>query len=1218
MSDSQMNEFYWEYDLTVARRHPREKQPAAHQREALEQLGKRFAGRAHPYDGGILVLPTGGGKTFTAIRFLCTAPLSQGWKVLWLAHTHHLLEQAFTSIASEVGLIAEPKSKLSVRVVSGTPGHNAAHQIAPTDDVVIGTLQTIAGAKKRNLVQLTAWLASAGNQLLVVFDEAHHAPAYSYRTLIKSLRDTNPGMYLLGLTATPTYSDERRSGFLNDLFPQRFIYQVATQKLMAQSILAQPVFEDHRTDFTVNFDEREYQKWIGSYRDLPEDLITKLAASKERNAYIAQSYVQNRERYGKTIIFADRWFQCEQICAFLRGPDAHKPIVRAGAIYTHIDADPGTPEARNRRTANENKQVLEAFRRGELDVLINVRMLTEGTDVPDVNTVFLTRQTTSQILLTQMIGRALRGPKFGGTDKAHIVSFIDNWKQLINWAEYQVPDGGAINGAVVVVKRPPLQLISIDLVRHVIRILGSGEPVELDPFLTMLPIGWYRVEFLAQISESDEQANVQQMVMVFDGEYASFEQFITALAHEPIEAFEDEQVTLETQRDLLEAWRRTFFADVRERVGEELLISMFHIVRHVASNGVRPDFFPFEERQHHDLDELARDYIAEDLGPRKKNEALLVEYQRADRYWSVIYPNYPLFKAQYDACENRNLPGTRERNIPANLVSRPGIVAIREPSDAVKAQVKKRDNYRCQSCGEYRLPLLEIDHVAPFYHGGSNALGNLQTLCHTCNQHKGINEVNFRTNQTPLQTPPPSFPALDLPLTDVVGDITAWEQFLRRSINFFYRCVAVESVTITDVAAEPWDIHLWAGNNPGWLEPALSELLQRITQQRFSGGRQGPAGLSVRAPEYVAVAVATTVVVPVVVTESAPVLPAALWKRLFDHSVEASVVIESAPVLPTAPHPITARASDKQAVTPSVHDDTRMVLITTAGYISQCHMETLHPQARGRLGMWIASDDDTSPICVAQIVSPADTLLCFSQYGRAYALPVQAIGDGTHTALRDVIELRDDEEIRAVLPIRQLDTGEVVVIASQQGKVKCMSRRAFTNMRASGRSILSRNGNDMLMGVRIATTSDKVILVSAQGQAIRFPVGEVPVQEHEAGGVAGLRLVGGDVIGCMDVISPTASSGELLVVSKDGYAKRMPLAFLPLQHRGGGGVVAMGERAIMAARVITDQRTAILISSNGMALRMAVESIALQGPSGQGVSAMRLVDDDGIMTALAL
>lgn len=282
MSTVPVNDSYCEYDLSVARRELRAKQPAAHQREALAQLSQHFEGRARLYDGGILVLPTGGGKTFTAVRFLCTGPLSPGFKVLWLAHTHHLLDQALKSFTSEVGLIAEPKPKLNVRVVSGAPGHNAPSAIKPTDDIVIGTLQTIGNAKK-HLGQFNAWLKAAGERLLIVFDEAHHAPAYSYRTLITSLRDSNPGMYLLGLTATPTYTDERRSSFLNTLFPQRCIYQVATQKLMAQSILARPVFEDHRTDFDVAFDEREYQKWIGSYRDLPEEIISKLAASKERN-----------------------------------------------------------------------------------------------------------------------------------------------------------------------------------------------------------------------------------------------------------------------------------------------------------------------------------------------------------------------------------------------------------------------------------------------------------------------------------------------------------------------------------------------------------------------------------------------------------------------------------------------------------------------------------------------------------------------------------------------------------------------------------------------------------------------------------------------------------------------------------------------------------------------------------------------------------------------
>lgn len=321
----------------------------------------------------MLVLPTGGGKTFTAVRFLCHNPIAQGYKVLWLAHTHHLLEQALEGMQRDVGQITEPKKKLSVRMVSGTIGHNRVHEIKTTDDVLICTLQTITNAYRAHHKQLFAFLQAAGDKLCVVFDEAHHAPAYSYRTLLHNLRLRHPHMLLLGLTATPTYSDTRKQGWLHQLFPQGILHQVTPQELMAAGVLAKPIFEEHRTNFATEFDERQYQQWRGTYRDIPEDIITQLAQSQERNLFIAETYAANREAYGKTIIFADRWFQCDQLRGFLRARG-----VRADVIYTHIDADPGGVEARNKRARDENHTILAAFHRNELDVLINVRMLTEA------------------------------------------------------------------------------------------------------------------------------------------------------------------------------------------------------------------------------------------------------------------------------------------------------------------------------------------------------------------------------------------------------------------------------------------------------------------------------------------------------------------------------------------------------------------------------------------------------------------------------------------------------------------------------------------------------------------------------------------------------------------------------------------------------------------------------------------------------------------------
>ena len=182
---SEQQGFYREYDLTQAQKQP--KIPAAHQHEALDKLHKWFQ-KKHSDGGGILVLPTGGGKTLTADRFLCTDPLSDGYKVLWLAHTHHLLDQAFYSLASEVKLIRN-KQQLNVRVVSGTKGHFSPAHIDKSDDVVICTLQTVTRAYERNHAQIEAFLKAAGNKLFVVFDEAHHSPAPSYCRFITALRD---------------------------------------------------------------------------------------------------------------------------------------------------------------------------------------------------------------------------------------------------------------------------------------------------------------------------------------------------------------------------------------------------------------------------------------------------------------------------------------------------------------------------------------------------------------------------------------------------------------------------------------------------------------------------------------------------------------------------------------------------------------------------------------------------------------------------------------------------------------------------------------------------------------------------------------------------------------------------------------------------------------------------------------------------------------------
>lgn len=814
-----------------------EKMPAPHQTTALAKLGAWYATPA-PGKGGLLALPTGGGKTFTAAHFLCNSALSDGYKVLWLAHTHHLLEQAFGAFdAGVLRHVREPRDALCFRVVSGTPGHYAPSEILTTDDVVVATLQTVTRAYGEKVEALLRFLESAGGKLFVVFDEAHHAPAPSYRRLLEALRAEH-GATLLGLTATPTYTNESKRGWLRTLFPQGVLASARATDLIAEGILARPHFEPYPTSVKPDFAERDYQKWLGTFRDIPESVVQKLAENAERNELIAATYADNRAKYGKTIIFTDRWFQCEAILQAL----AKRGVKRAGAVYSHVDA-PLPYEKRQKRDRNENAKVLEQFRRGDLDVLVNVRMLTEGTDLPNAQTVFITRQTTSQILMTQMIGRALRGPKFGGTSDAYVVLFMDEWQHAIGFAKLDDIDGGTSTDAPPRPDRPPLQLISIDLVKKLARQMDSGVNRTSAPFLSLMPEGWFHVTFDARRAGSDDVELEEQLVLVFDDERAGFDAAIKELLESGAGGLPDEDAEIEAWHPRLEALRERHLGSVA-RDAVDVIYDLFLIARHVAQNERSPQFFRYEARKEHDLDAIAREHAHRDLRMSEVKAALEHEYARKDRFWRTIFTRFEQFRSFYDACTAR-LDGAGEE---------PGVVPSalppptpREVSEDVKKQVVRRDGGRCLACGGTRL--LQVDHILPRLHGGSHDLDNLQTLCKSCNQRKDTRRMRFTAQTTSLRSPPEALEHFEDP--DDAGNRDHWERFLRRTVNFTYQCAAASRVVVGGRGESyyNWTIELVSGNPPGWLEPHLEDLFSRIQSARSRAGKPEIASITVRGPD---------------------------------------------------------------------------------------------------------------------------------------------------------------------------------------------------------------------------------------------------------------------------------------------------------------------------------------------------------------------------------
>ncbi len=845
------------FNLTLDREDDRPRREAApHQVQALADMARWISTPTTQPRGAIVVLPTGGGKTFTAVRFLCTDALSRGAKVLWLAHTHHLLEQAVGAFgkadgtspyANETAWIDEPKAALRLILVSGAIGHSRIHEVRPDHDVFVSTLPTAARALRDQHPALLAFLDAAHDNLIVVFDEAHHAPAPTYARLIEALRARVPGMILLGLTATPHYADENRRGWLPRLFPQGIIHQSRTSELMASGILARPFFEHVPTTVAPRFSEREFAKWASSYRDLPESVITELAENSGRNDLIADTYLRHREKYGRTIVFADRWVQCDYLREALR-----KRGVPADVVYSHSTVDTSGAETRNRRTADANDRALHAFRAGQIDVLINVRMLTEGTDVPQVQSVFLTRQTTSPVLLTQMIGRALRGPKFGGTREARIVSFVDDWTVPITWADPvgKLEGGGTDDTSSTRTERAPILLLSIELVRAFSRELSSVTTSPTATYLSHMPVGWYRAEYDARREDSEDIEQRTPLVMVTDVLRPGYERFVSHLTSATdlaaLERLQSDELALDDVRDLLEQWVELAFEHAAP--DHTLLIDLLHLARHVAQNGVAPQFFEFTEREEHDLDALASRSIERNHGPTAIREAIRMEFERPDRFWRALYPNFGLFSRHFLMSQERLLAANDAPAVP-RAPRAPSVVvtpaAPREPDDAIKRAVRARDGQRCLCCSSTRR--LQTDHIIPSYLGGPNTLENLQTLCALCNSNKSVNEFNFRRHTSPLKEPAP-FVLQVIPKALDAGNMEEWQQFVRRSVNFLYQCAAVEDVQTPRAGPNSghWTVRLYPGNDARWMRAAhRRELCEQIADDRDTFGLRGPYSITV-------------------------------------------------------------------------------------------------------------------------------------------------------------------------------------------------------------------------------------------------------------------------------------------------------------------------------------------------------------------------------------
>lgn len=476
-----------------------------HQLEALDVLKKMDQ---HPSFKSILVIPTGGGKTLTACRWLLNGALNKRKKVLWLAHRQLLLEQAVK--AFELNAYADvmtERLEFSYRVISGV--HQSATMIKPTDDLLIVSKDSLV----KNIKQLNRWLKQE-KELYVVVDEAHHASAPTYEKILNYLKQKVPNLKLLGLTATPFRSDARH---LSDIFPDDIAYKVDLTDLIKRGILSLPHFEECQTDLVLNLTKEEQQRL--EFEDwIPTDIAIKMAKHKLRNALIVKQY--NYQKYGQTIVFA-----INRIHAVVLKTLFEKAGVKCGLIISRETDD----VLEMKQFGLENKATIKAYQIGAIHVLINVNILTEGVDLPQTQSVFLTRPTTSAALMTQMIGRALRGSKAGGTDDAYIVSFIDDWQDKITWinaetlinSEKEISENQESNESEKLYER--ISFAKLEEFIHFLDASVDTHQLEAIPFMKRVPLGMYAFTLVDRGIERSHQ------ILIYDSTKRRYEHLIAQL-----------------------------------------------------------------------------------------------------------------------------------------------------------------------------------------------------------------------------------------------------------------------------------------------------------------------------------------------------------------------------------------------------------------------------------------------------------------------------------------------------------------------------------------------------------------------------------------------------------------------------------------------------------------------------------------------------------------
>ncbi len=303
-----------------------------------------------------------------------------------------------------------------------------------------------------------------------------------------------------------------------------------------------------------------------------------------------------------------------------------------------------------------------------------------------------------------------------------------------------------------------------------------------------------------------------------------------------------------------------------------------------------------------------------------------------------------------------------------------------------------------------------------------------------------------------------------------------------------------------------------------------------------------------------------------------------------------------------------------------IAEEDMVVTLTHYGYVKRLPKATYRAQKRGGKGVVGATTREEDFVEQMYVVNTHDTLMFFTNRGRAYQLNCYQIPEAGRTArgtaIVNLLQLEAGEKVKAMLPVpAEKVAGHYLIMATKNGVIKRTELSEFTNLRKSGLIALVLREDDELIGVALTDGSYELLLGTRDGMAIRFPETDMRPIGRAAMGVKSMELNKGDEVVDM---CPVFEGMKVLSITENGYGKLTEIDEYRVQSRGGKGIKAMNltpKTGRLTCQLLADEAEDILlITDDGTIIRTPVSSISTLSRNTQGVRLMRVAEESKVIS----